>query len=208
MFWNGLKSDLKHLSKHKFRGGCGKFVKNKTHKAMKTLKNVQKQATLIASVKMLNIGFINKPEVGVAQNSSQVAQIAQVAQFALRTMPFFSALAQFALRSMQCWALPQTGPQVRKSANCGLKVLVCGFANRFLTANICGLAVKKLKSTANPQINSITEIVSAISKKKRLYDSVYRQIWVDVFLMYNILSPSSSAVGRLFPRGATILTAK
>ena len=40
---------------------------------------------------------------------------------------------------------------VRKSANCGLKVLVCGFANRFLTANICGFAVKKLKSTANQQ---------------------------------------------------------
>ena len=55
LYWNGLKSDLKHLLKHKFRGGCGKFVKNKTHK------NVQnKQATLIASVKMLNIGFINK----------------------------------------------------------------------------------------------------------------------------------------------------
>ena len=42
-------------------------------------------------------------EVGVAQNSlqvAQIAQVAQVAQFALRTMPFFSALAQFALRSM------------------------------------------------------------------------------------------------------------
>ena len=56
---------------------------------------------------------------------------------------------------------------VRKSANCGLKVLVCGFANRFLTANICGFAVKKLKSTANPQINSITEIVSAIKKTQK-----------------------------------------
>ena len=58
---------------------------------------------------------------------------------------------------------------VCKSANCGLKVLVCGFANRFLTANICGFAVKKLKSTANPQINSITEIVSAIKKKTKVY---------------------------------------
>ena len=89
----------------------------------------------------------------------------------------------------QCWALPQTGPQVRKSANCGLKVLVCGFANRFLTANICGFAVKKLKSTANPQINNISGIVSAISKKIIcFYDSLYRQIWVDdVFLKYNTL---------------------
>ena len=40
---------------------------------------------------------------------------------------------------------------VRKSANCGLKVLVCGFANRFLTANICGFAVEKLKFNANQQ---------------------------------------------------------
>ena len=30
----------------------------------------------------------------------------------------------------------------RKSANCGLQVLICGFANRFLTANIFGFAVK------------------------------------------------------------------
>ena len=89
----------------------------------------------------------------------------------------------------QCWALPQTGPQVRKSANCGLKVLVCGFANRFLTANICGFAVKKLKFTANPQINNISGIVSAISKKIIcFYDSMYRQIWVDdVYLKYNTL---------------------
>ena len=57
----------------------------------------------------------------------------------------------------------------RKSANCGLKILVYGFTNRFLTANICGFAVKKLKSTANPQINNITEIVSAISKKIHFY---------------------------------------
>ena len=50
----------------------------------------------------------------------------------------------------QCWALPQTGPQVRKSANCGLKVLVCGFANRFFTANICGKKIEIYrKSTAS-----------------------------------------------------------
>ena len=78
---------------------------------------------------------------------------------------------------------------VRKSANCGLKVLVCEFANRFLTANICGFAVKKLKFTANPQINNISGIVSAISKKLIcFYDSLYRQILVDdVFLKYNTL---------------------
>ena len=97
---------------------------------------------------------------------------------------------------------------VRKPANCGLKVYVCGFANRCLTASICGFAVKKLKSTANPQINNITEIALAISIKIRFYDSVYRQVWVDVILKYNTLSPSSSAVEQLFSRGAAILTAK
>ena len=62
---------------------------------------------------------------------------------------------------------------VRKSENCELQVLVCGFANRFLSASICGFAVKKLKSTANSQINNITGIVSAISKKIRFYHSMY-----------------------------------
>ena len=42
----------------------------------------------------------------------------------------------------------------------------------------------------------------------RFYDSIYRQIWVDVFLKYNTLSPSFSAAEQLFPRGAAILTAK
>ena len=37
---------------------------------------------------------------------------------------------------------------------------------------------------------------------------MYRQIWVDVFLKYNILSPSSSVVEQLFSRGAAILAAK
>ena len=110
----------------------------------------------------------------------------------------------------QCWALPQTGPQVRKSANCGLKVLVCGFANRFLTANICGFAVKKLKFTANPQINNITGIVSAISKKIRFYDSMHRQIWVDVFLMHNTSHQDPLLWNDYFREagGAAILTAK
>ena len=51
--------------------------------------------------------------------------------------------------------------------------------NQFFTTNICKFAVKKLKSTANPQIN-ITGIISAISKKICFYDLMYRQIWVDI----------------------------
>ena len=37
---------------------------------------------------------------------------------------------------------------------------------------------------------------------------MYRESWVDVFLMYNTLSPSSPAAERLFPGGAAILIAK
>ena len=59
-----------------------------------------------------------------------------------------------------------------KSANCRLKVWVCGFANRFFTANICGFAVKKLKSTANSQINYITGIVSAVFKNTYLRSNI------------------------------------
>ena len=102
----------------------------------------------------------------------------------------------------QYWALPQTGPQIRKLRT---RLRLADLRTDFLPQTF---AVKKLKSTANPQINNITEIVSVISKKIRCYDSMYRQIWVKVFLMYNTLSPSSSAVERLFPRGAAILTTK
>ena len=34
---------------------------------------------------------------------------------------------------------------VRKSANCGLNVLICGFASRFLTANLLRICGKKIK---------------------------------------------------------------
>ena len=69
---------------------------------------------------------------------------------------------------------------------------------------------KKLISTANLHINNITGIVSAISQKIRFYDSMYRQIWVDVFLKYSTTPShtSSSVVARLFSKGAAILTAK
>ena len=45
-------------------------------------------------------------------------------------------------------------------------------------------------------------------KTKRFYAPMQRQIWVDVFLNHNTLSPSSSAVKRLFSRRAAIFTAK
>ena len=94
---------------------------------------------------------------------------------------------------------------VRKSANCGHKVLVYRFANRFLTANMCGFAVKKIENYRK----STTSLRSFMQFQKiRFYDSMYRQIWVDIFLKYNNLSPSSSAVERLFPSGIAILTAK
>ena len=111
----------------------------------------------------------------------------------------------FAHAEKQCWALPQIGPQVRILRTQGLGLRICVPLSNCKHLWICG---KKLKSTANPQINNITGIVFAISKKIRFYDSVYRQIWVDVFLKHSTTSPSSSAVEQLFPRGAAILTAK
>ena len=95
--------------------------------------------------------------------------------------------------------------QIRKLRTQDLGFRICESISYRKHLRICG---KKLKSTANLQINNITGIVSAISKKIRFYDSMYRQIWVDVFLKYNSLSPRSSFVERLFSRGAAILTAK
>ena len=59
-----------------------------------------------------------------------------------------------------------TNPQIADS-----RFSVADFWTDFLPQTF---AVKKLKSTANPQINNITGIVAAISKKIRFYDSMYR----------------------------------
>ena len=97
------------------------------------------------------------------------------------------------------------GTSANRSANCRLKVLVCGFANRFLTANICGKKIEIYRKSANQQhhwnrfcnfqkntflqFNASTDLGGCISNVQHL-------------------SPRSSAVERLFSRGAAILTAK
>ena len=61
MHWSGLNSDLKHLLKHMFKGkgvNLSKIKPTNKGKLWKMVKN--KQSNLIASVKMLNIGVINK----------------------------------------------------------------------------------------------------------------------------------------------------
>ena len=60
MHWSGLNSDLKHLLKRMFRGGANlsKIKPTYKRKLWKMVNN--KQSNLIASVKMLNIGVINK----------------------------------------------------------------------------------------------------------------------------------------------------
>ena len=71
---------------------------------------------------------------------------------------------------------------VRKSANCGLKVLVCGFAIRFLTANICGKKIEIYRKSANQQHHWDC---FCNFQKNTFFDSMHRQIWVEVSLMYN-----------------------
>ena len=103
----------------------------------------------------------------------------------------------------QYWALPQTGPQVRKLRTQGFGLRICEPISYRDHLRICG---KKLKFTANQQHH--WDRFCNFKKKIRFYDLMYRQIWVDVFLKRNTLSPSSHTVERLFPRGAAIFTAK
>ena len=96
----------------------------------------------------------------------------------------------FAHAEKQCWALLQTGPQVRKLWSQGLGLRICEPISYRKHLRICGKIVEIYHKSAT----SITRIVSAISKKIRFYDSMYRQIWVDVFLNYNNLSLTSSVL--------------
>ena len=104
---------------------------------------------------------------------------------------------------MQCWALPQTGPQIRKVRTQGFGLRICEPISYRKFLRICGKKIEIYRKSTT-SLGSFLQF----AKKIRIYNSRYRQIWVDVFLMYNTLSTSSSAVERLFPRGAAILTAK
>ena len=55
-----------------------------------------------------------------------------------------------------------TSLQIRKLRTQGFGLRICGPISYRKHLRICG---KKMESTANPQMNNITEIVSAISKK-------------------------------------------
>ena len=66
--------------------------------------------------------------------------------------------------------------------------------------------VKRLKCTANQQHR--WDRVFAIFKNIHFHDSMYRQIWEDVFKKYNTPTQSSSVVERLFCMVAASLTTK
>ena len=90
----------------------------------------------------------------------------------------------------QCWALPQTDPQIADS--------------RFRFADL-RKKIEIYRKFANQQ-HYWDRLCNF--KTIRYYHSMSRQIWVDVFQNYNTLSSSFSAVERLFSRGAAILSAK
>ena len=102
-----------------------------------------------------------------------------------------------------CWALRKP---VRKLRTQGLGLWICEPISYRKHLRICGKKIEIYRKSANQQHH--LDRFCNFKKKLRFYDSMYRQIWVDVFLKYYTLSPSSSAVEQLFPKSAAILTAK
>ena len=102
----------------------------------------------------------------------------------------------FSLAEKQCWALSQTGPQIRKLRNQGLDLQICNQISYRKHLRICGKKIEIYHKSTNQQHHRDR---SAISKKIRFYDSMYRQIWVDVFLKHNTLSPIPLLWNDFFP---------
>ena len=91
--WNGLKSDLKHLLKHKFRGEGANFSKTKPTNQWKLWKMAKsKQSSLIAIVKTLNIGFISEHiiylGIGGGLLSTSLLPITCLKMFSVSSSPF------------------------------------------------------------------------------------------------------------------------
>ena len=106
----------------------------------------------------------------------------------------------------QCWALPQIDPLIRKLQTQGFGLRICKPISYRKRLRICGKELKIYRKSANQQHH--WDRFFAVFKNIRFYDSMYRHIWVDVFIKYNTPLQSSSAVERLFFMSATSLTAK
>ena len=80
----------------------------------------------------------------------------------------------------QCWALPQIVPLIRKLRTQGFGLRICEPISYRKHLRIFGKKIEIYRKSANQQHH--WDRFFAIFKNIRFYDSMYRQIWVDVFI--------------------------
>ena len=80
----------------------------------------------------------------------------------------------FAHAEKQCWALPQTSPQVRKLRTQGLGLRICEPISYRKHLHICGKKIEIYRKFANQQHQ--WDRFCNFQKKIRFYDSIYGQI--------------------------------
>ena len=89
----------------------------------------------------------------------------------------------------QCWALPQIGPLIRNLRTQGFGLRIGKPISYRKHLRIRGKKIEIYRKSATSLGSFLCNI-----QKIRFYDSVYGQIWADVFIKHNTPLPSSFAV--------------